>query len=443
MSEAPSSVVPRTHRGVEMDETRDRTWDGACDDAWRRFRGRLADALADLAAREPLVVELEVDDADGLDGAVPYVQFLRHGDDALRAEAVSNAYLDERYELTPEQEELLRDHGWFGPADDEGENFHVDVALREVDRVAAMAVAALREVHGCAHPLLLDAEGLERDEGWSEPGPQAEAEQVEQPMVRVRDRDHLQRLVDLALQRMFDKPLVHDEDGDLPIVCGSTVVWVRVLEECPAVEVFSFLAVDVEPGSHVLAAVNDLNRRWGSAQFSHHEDRVEMRFGLPAQPFVAAHLREVVGSLCDQVDDIAVDLVARVGGRRFADQSPPEPPGPPGVDEASLPLLGLLELLVADGEVPTSRVAGLFDDDRLAIIRELVLVRTGRQSVGGLHEDLVLDHLRAALRHVVDGRDERGEGAALADRIAQARRRRAPGRPEGRTPPTRVDSDGR
>lgn len=426
-----------------MNETWDATWDGACDAAWRRFRGRLADALADLAVREPLAVALEVDDADELDGATPYVQFLRYGDDALRAEAVSNAYLDERYELTSEQEELLRAHGWDGPADEEGENFHVDVALREVDRVAAMAVAALREVHGCAHPLLLDAQGLERDEGWREPGPQAEAEQAEQPMVRVRDHDHLQELVDQALQRMFDKPLAHDEDGDLPIVCGSTVVWVRVLEERPAVEVFAFLAVDVEPGSHVLVAVNDLNRRWAPAQFSHREDRVEVRFGLPAQPFVAAHLREVVASLCEQVDDIAVDLVARVGGRRFADSSPPEPTGPPGLDDASLPLLGLLELLVADGEVPTHLVAGLYDDDRQAIIRELVLVRTGRQSLGDVDEDLVLDHLRAALRHVVDRRAERGEGDALADRIAQARQRRAARRPEGRTPPTRVDSDGR
>ena len=82
---------------------------------------------------------------------------------------VSNDYLDERFELTADDERVLADMGWSEPAyDDDGdpvpgeENFHLDAPAREADRVAVMAVRALREVFGCPHPAFLAADGLER-----------------------------------------------------------------------------------------------------------------------------------------------------------------------------------------------------------------------------------------------------------------------------------------
>ena len=55
------------------------------------------------------------------------------------------------------------------------------------------------------------------------------------------DADHLRALVDAALVPLFGGLPEHDSDDDVPVVNGSGLVWVRVLENAPVVQLFSAL----------------------------------------------------------------------------------------------------------------------------------------------------------------------------------------------------------
>jgi hypothetical protein len=122
-----------------------------------------------------------------------------------------------------------------------------------------------------------------------------------------------------------------------------------------------------------------------------------MRTAVLAVPFCAEQLRNVVQRFCSFADQVALELAELVGGRRFLDDETPEP-----VHAATEPgMVVLLELLHA-GDVHPATVAGLFADDRRDLVRQIVRVRRGQQGLDGHGEEVVLDHLRRALRLVAD-----------------------------------------
>jgi len=353
--------------------------------AWRGFRQRLADWLAAADEDEVLLVEVEtgVDEEDLL-RAAPYVQFVGCAEDMVRAEVVSNHYLDERFELTADDERVLTDMGWSEPVCDEdgdpvpGEaNFHLDAPLREADRVAVLAVRALREVFGCPHPVFLAADGLEQES--QPPAVVPNPGEGEAELTWPDDRTHLQSLVDAAVAVTFeDEEVHHDEDGDIPIKCGQSVVFVRVLTDEPTVQVFAEIVVDVKDEERAVSEAARLNLRSHHHQFVVRDDRLVMRESLLALPFSPAQLRVVVGRFCDEVDDLAAEAAAAVGGRRFLEPAP---------------------------------VAGLFDGDRRELVHQIHGIRAGRRSCGDHAEEVVLDHLRRGLRFLADqaaSREERG-----------------------------------
>ena len=383
--------------------------------AWTLFRQRLADRLAAAEEDDILLVEVEAGVAeDELHGASPYLQFVGWGEAMLRAEVVSNVYLDERFELTADDERVLTDMGWSEPAcDADGDpvpgdaNYHLDAPVREADRVAVMAVRGLREVFGCPHPAFLVADGLER--GSEEPaGEPLSAEEAE--LSYPEDFDQLQALVDGALEVMFESPALHDEDGDLPINCGQSRVFVRVLDDRPAVEIFADIVVDVRDRAKAVVEAARLNLRSADHQFVVRGDRLVMRTSLVAWPFSPSQLRVVVGRFCHEVDDIAAEAVVAVGGRRFLEPTPSDEPAVPASDDVHPGLATLLEILHT-GRVGPATVAGLFDGDRRELVHQIHGIRAGHRSCGDHAEEVVLDHLRRGLRFLADqaaSREERG-----------------------------------
>jgi len=318
----------------------------------------------------------------------------------------SNNYLDERYELTPDDELLLVGMGWSEPAyDDEGapvpgeENFHLEAPQREADRVAVTAVRALREVFGCPHPAFLSADGLER--GPQTPAAAPSRADGEAELTYPDDHDHLQTLVDGALEVMFESPARHDEDGDLPITCGESLVFVRVLTDEPTVEIFADIVVDVGDRARAMIEAARLNLGSADHQFVVRGDRLVMRTSLVAWPFSPAQLRVVVGRFCHEVDDIAAEAATNVGGRRFLEPIPTEVPVP-ALDEDVHPGLATLLEILHTGRVGPATVAGLFDDDRRELVRQIHRIRAGRQACGDHAEEVVLDQLRRGLRFVAD-----------------------------------------
>jgi hypothetical protein len=383
--------------------------------AWRGFRQRLADGLAEMAEDDVLLVEVETGvDEDELDGAAPYVQFVAWGAGMLRAEVASNNYLDERYELSLDDALLLAEMGWTQPAyDDAGdpipgkENFHLDTPRREADRVAVLTVRAIREVFGCPHPAFLSADGLERGPETPAVAPARADGEVE--LTYPDDHDELQALVDGALEVMFESPARHDEDGDLPITCGESLVFVRVLADEPTVEVFADIVVDVGDRARAMIEAARLNLGSADHQFVVRGDRLVMRTSLVAWPFSPTQLRVVVGRFCHEVDDIAAEAATSVGGRRFLEPVPTEDPAEK--EDVHPGLATLLEILHT-GRVGPATVAGLFDGDRRELVHQIHGIRAGGQACGDHAEEVVLDHLRRGLRFVADreaSREQRTE----------------------------------
>jgi hypothetical protein len=124
---------------------------------WPRLERALATVLPRLATRHCLILEMR--------GAHAYVQFTGFGRGSVRAETVSNQYLDARHKLDRRQHLTLLRLGWeppnnqpppFTPTRDArggSPNFYVDRAPPVSWRaLARLAVATCRAVHGVARP---------------------------------------------------------------------------------------------------------------------------------------------------------------------------------------------------------------------------------------------------------------------------------------------------
>ena len=214
---------------------------------------------------------------------------------------------------------------------------------------------------------------------------------------------------------MFESPARHDEDGDLPIRCGQSMAFVRVLDDRPAVEVFADIVVDVPDRPRAMIEAARLNLRSADHQFVVSGDRLVMRTSLVAWPFSPTQLRVVVGRFCHEVDDIAAEAATSMGGRRFLE---PVPTSKPPVDDDVHPGMTTLLEILHTGRIGPATVAGLFDGDRRELVHQIYGIRAGRRSCGDHAEEVVLDHLRRALRLVADQ-------AASREQRTQRRARRS------------------
>ncbi len=315
--------------GFDLDRTTER--------AWSAFQSRLADHVAAMEDDEVLLVEAEsASDETGGEGCAPYVQFRAWGGDLVRAEVSGNDYLADGHRIDADGAEALTALGWLAPthgahddahddADDAvgdvldtlggSSNFHLDRPRNHADQLAVLAARALRDVFGVAHPAFLSSEQLR---GLSQPAVPVEAAgEPDEPLAVVpADHEHLRSLVDQALVRVVGRPPEHDEDDDVAVVNGSGLVWVRVLDDAPVVQLFSALVCGVRDRERAAFEVAVLNRDVRLVTFVLTEDTVMARVFLPALPFAPLHLRSMLEVLARTVDRVDDDLVARVGGRR-------------------------------------------------------------------------------------------------------------------------------
>lgn len=377
----------------------------ATGDAWTVFRRRLADRLAAMGDDE--VIHLEFESADRCEGLMGHLVTASTED----GRGITMGALGD-----VSQWPALVALGWRRVVDDEGIGLHELVGQpRDADRLAVLAVDTLRDVYGVPHPAFVLDDGLGLIEPVetvetvapvvrSEPAtarPHDEDEPADQVAFALGP-DHLQELVDAAMMEVFPD-LKHDADGDIPIIAGRSLAFVRVLSERPFVELYAEIALDVVDRDRATLEVGLLNKSHPTWKFVAVDDMVVMRHELMAAPFSASQLRGVAHRFVDEVDSIAEDLVARVGGRRFRDA--PAVPAARAADvakEDGLAMTGLLELFHL-GTPRASTVAGLFAHDRVEIIRQIVRIRTCGQDCGGHDPEVVLTSLRQALRIASDG----------------------------------------
>ncbi len=210
----------------------------------------------------------------------------------------------------------------------------------ESETMAELAVAALRDVFGVQHPVFLApdqlAEVLQPDAADLSASSKSEdsfAGRVLEPArvprsassVEIDPEDltstlpdgpaHLNRMVDAELTSMYGHPPYRDNEGDVAIRVGSTMLFLRTSHDGKEVTVFAAVVHDVSGRSRATEVINDLNveSRW--VKFQLVRDRVFASMSVLAQPFVPAHLYQAVRVVSDVADGIDEELAAKLDGR--------------------------------------------------------------------------------------------------------------------------------
>lgn len=287
--------------------------------AWTEFQMRLAEVISMIDDTGDLTIG-----TDSVRERGPFVRFSSPVRHTLRAEAAGNADLGEHFQLGVDQLAALEAMGWHPPTAGGPRPtaaFWLEAAQDESDRVAGCAVAALRDVYGVQHPVFLAPDQLAE---VLQPPPPIEsapstgvAVTLPSGMLSIlpRDRQHLTALVDGELTALYGHPPIRDDEGDVAIRVGSTMLFLRTATDAQEVVVFAAVVHDVAGRSRAAEVLNDLNveARW--VKFQLVRDRVFVTVSVPARPFVPAHLHQAVRIMSEVADGIDDELATKLNGR--------------------------------------------------------------------------------------------------------------------------------
>jgi hypothetical protein len=294
--------------------------------AWPPFAKQLGTCLAELELDQYLVISLRRHPGY-------YVQFAQQGPSGLRAETVSNRYLDAGEQLDEAAEGRLRELGWSAPTSDEGPERDPDGSPNHFrdwplpvpyPEAAQLAVDTLADVFDAPHPgylqynafahggapILLPNLGIPRQQ-TNQPaaGDQTGTTDPRSPPAELRER------VDGALKSFLKQDHIRrDQQDDVPIRYGRAMVYVRVLKDSPTLAVFAALVWDIECSTSVLEAVNDINASIRFARAWWTGNGITLAIEVRAVPFEAEHLTYACQTVGQLADYHAGKLQERFGG---------------------------------------------------------------------------------------------------------------------------------
>lgn len=310
-------------------------------EAWREFARHLVNGLRELKPGTTLDLTLDPT-ASGTGDAVYSVQVTGEEGDQLAATAVSNADLPAAYRLDRTVIAEIVALGWSPPGvvAGSGESFGLRVGRGEAVQLSRLITRTLRDIYGAPHPAFLTY--LAHDgEGRVAPVP---ALGVARSLASIADADgdgvvDVVRtggaLEDLAEETddlpLYDKvttvvarlmkttpeELPIDPDGDIGIRSGSAMVFVRVRDNPPLVDVFSPILTEVEPTERLYVKLSELTNRMPIGRLYCTNDTVWASVPVFGRDFQATHLMlavQVMTGLADELDD---RLHGEFGGKRF------------------------------------------------------------------------------------------------------------------------------
>ena len=301
--------------------------------AWPAFEKKLAEALDVLEEDQYLVVSEKRGSA--------YVQFAGQGSFGVRAECVSNNYLDEAHALRAGQMTALRRIGWSAPTGTPAEaspkrqpegspNFFRDFD-RPVpyDAVARMAVRSLVGVFEIPHPGYLHYKAFDKSKRSILIPTLGLMREPPAPPRETPSANTIEGLRDLVLKAVRkasgNADLEFTEDGDLPLRFGSAAVRVRVLDDPPCLRVFSAILENVEVNDRLVNRVHALNSEVRFVRFFVLDGIVFAATEMFTSPFVAEHVASAclqLGSLADKYGQV---LQKEFGGRTAFEDARDEP----------------------------------------------------------------------------------------------------------------------
>ncbi|QOC94479.1 T3SS (YopN, CesT) and YbjN peptide-binding chaperone 1 [Micromonospora craniellae] len=335
---APPGTPAHHHESILLDEPTTADLRAKVTQAWREFARALADRLVDLPVGAR--VELTLDPtASGTDDAIYSVGADVGTDGRLNARAVGNATLPQGYRLDRAAVADMVALGWSPPGvvEGSGDQFGLHCGVDEATRVAAVLSRTLRDIYGAPHPAFLvyqieDTEGeplagaplgtarsefgLVREIG-TELEEALAAAGGDSPETEVLDlAERVRTVVSTMLKSDSDRVQV-DSDGDINIRAGSAMVFVRVRDNPPLVDVFSPVLTGVEPTERLYVKLSELTNRMPIGRLYCADDTVWASIPVFGRNFQPTHLMlavQVMTGLADELDD---RLHGEFGGKRF------------------------------------------------------------------------------------------------------------------------------
>ena len=309
-------------------------------DAWRDFANALASAIPDLPPGTGLTLTLDPT-ASGTGDAVYNVDVAVEEDRSVRVHAVGNAGLPREYRLGRGQVAEMVALGWSPPGvlPGSGEEFGLLVPPAErtapragIARLAVVVSRTLRDVYGAPHPAFVTYLPYGDDAPASVPlaaarllgpagGSGGEVALRDPDMTGADDPDmpleeRVQAVV-AHLMRMTPEALQLDHDGDIGIRSGSAMVFVRVRDNPPLIDVFSPVLTDVAPSEKLYSRLSELTNRMPIGRLYCTQGTVWASVPVFGRDFQPTHLMlavQVMTGLADELDD---RLHGEFGGRRF------------------------------------------------------------------------------------------------------------------------------
>ncbi|MFI5834329.1 T3SS (YopN, CesT) and YbjN peptide-binding chaperone 1 [Micromonospora sp. NPDC051300] len=334
----PSGDTPEQHESILLDEPTTADLRAKVTEAWREFARALADRLRGLPAGGHLEVTLDPT-ASGTGDAVYSVSADAGAEGGLSARAVGNATLPAGYRLDRAAVADMVALGWSPPGvvPGSGEQFGLDCGADEATRLSAVLSRTLRDVYGAPHPAFLvylvhDADGeplpveplgTARAEFGPDRDVEADLDEAlaaaaanagENDVLALEER--VRTVVSTMLKSDADQVQV-DSDGDINIRAGSAMVFVRVRDNPPLVDVFSPVLTEVEPTERLYVKLSELTNRMPIGRLYCADDTVWASIPVFGRNFQATHLMlavQVMTGLADELDD---RLHGEFGGKRF------------------------------------------------------------------------------------------------------------------------------
>lgn len=376
----------------------DNTFDLEILSAWTTFETHLARYISVMEDDDTLVVESHYDSMDELADAPACIQFFAWNQTSVRCEVPSNRFLHPMRMLEPEDHSTLLDMGFNAPDlcehEPEGNgsmSFYIDVDRARPEELVTKVLRVFREMWSIAHPSFLRASTSGRESTPAFATTPSHAPSGSGDMLRI--------LVDGAVERLLGHPPKRDDDGDIPLVRGEQVTYVRVLEDDEYVEVFSRVVHSVENLENAAVILAQLNRQWPTIKLILVEQSVLGVVRVDGAPFVAEHLLRALRSfaeLAEASDELAEELggqpIRATGDTAFNDGMASEHEDPGAEYEShechEFPpaLMALLELDAdGTGELSAEEVAVICEHDRDTILDYL---RISQEQETAWHEAL-------------------------------------------------------
>lgn len=338
-------------------------FDDSIDNAWRRFRSELADRVASLDHDELLVVGVASADTSVLATTIDF-----WGSNDVLVAIAQSAGLGADDELL----DVAATLGWVHADEDGPNSVRVEAPVREVDRVAALAVDFLRAVAGVAHPCFVRGHSAD---GPVELSPEATAVPIEPagpppPVFEFpADQDELCAAVSRALHWKYGITPTVDEAGDFVVSVGALPAFVLPGPDSPQVRILVPLATGITGRTRVAEVLTELNSGYAFIRLILDDDQVNAVIDLPAAPFSAMQLSTQLDCMSQFLDTIDEAFALRLGGQLVGDDSG-------DAADSELPA-GLLTLLHLDpngtGELDAEQVATVCGYDRDTILEYLDL----------------------------------------------------------------------